>query len=445
MFLSKYSIESVNVRNEIHLALKKKKEFLAIYLEKTELKFGLELAISSLQHVTKRQTGEYWERVWKFLSNQPQIFDPEKSQGFFANINQKLVFTKNEPEVISEPDLKKTSAANFTKKFKPLRLIIGMVFFLSILTVIGFLFLSGKKPDSPTTTAIVNSNNDVKVSVKNLPDNEKAIKASEVSSTSNSNNKNKMRFSGDLLVAPFDEATAKAAQALLAKNLQKKVVEMDDFGNGVMHEMVLIPAGKFMMGESGKDHEVTLTKPFYFGKYEVTQEQWKAVMGYNPGYPIGLKIPVNNISWNDSQDFIVKLNAKTNGGYRLPTEAEWEYTCRAGTKTVYSCGNILTQRDANYGFGSKGNPKPVGEYSPNAFGLFDMHGNVWEWCADWMFDYPKVGVIDPTGPLKGDKRILRGGCFFESDIDPRSFNRYGHKPSHKMPGLGLRLLKSKLD
>ena len=209
----------------------------------------------------------------------------------------------------------------------------------------------------------------------------------------------------------------------------------EDLGQGVSLEMVLIPAGKFLMGSPKKEdvpweddetqHEVTLTKPFYMGKYEVKQEQWQAVMGNNPSLRKGAKLPVTDISWNDCKDFIKQLNAKTDGGYRLPTESEWEYACRAGTTTVYSFGDKITPKDANYNDSKIGKSIAVGRYKPNAFGLYDMHGNVWEWCEDWHGEYP-IAVTDPNGPATGTHRVLRGGSF-RSDalVNTRSSNRYG--------------------
>ena len=221
----------------------------------------------------------------------------------------------------------------------------------------------------------------------------------------------------------------------------------EDLGQGVSLEMLLIPAGTFMMGspesEKGRSdnetqHEVTLTKPFYMGKYEATQDQWEAVMGDNPSRNKGTKLPVTDVSWNACQEFIKKLNATTNGGYRLPTEAEWEYACRAGTTTAYSFGDSLTKVDANIKggiievyrrkslsmFGESfhetrrlvdaninASTKTVGSYKPNAFGLYDMHGNVWEWCEDRKADYPTGALTDPKGPAKGEYRVLRGGSF----------------------------------
>ena len=242
------------------------------------------------------------------------------------------------------------------------------------------------------------------------------------------------------LEAPFSAEAAKTAQKELAKSLSKPMEAKIDLGKGLKLEMVLIPAGKFMMGDLGKDHEVTLTKPFYMGKYEVTQDQWQAVMGSNPSSTKGTKLPVTNVSWNDCQDFIKKLNAKTNGGYRLPTEAEWEYACRAGSKTVYSFGDSIIKGDANYGPGGKS--VAVGSYKPNAFGLFDMHGNVWEWCEDWLGGYPEEAVTDPMGAVMGNFRVLRGGSFYAVALKVRSADRnaiYG-LPVFRDLYLGLRLV-----
>ena len=242
------------------------------------------------------------------------------------------------------------------------------------------------------------------------------------------------------LEAPFSAEAAKTAQKELAKSLSKPMEAKIDVGKGLKLEMVLIPAGKFMMGDLGKDHEVTLTKPFYMGKYEVTQDQWQAVMGSNPSSTKGTKLPVTNVSWNDCQDFIKKLNAKTNGGYRLPTEAEWEYACRAGSKTVYSFGDSIIKGDANYGPGGKS--VAVGSYKPNAFGLFDMHGNVWEWCEDWLGGYPEEAVTDPMGAVMGNFRVLRGGSFYAVALKVRSADRnaiYG-LPVFRDLYLGLRLV-----
>ena len=238
-----------------------------------------------------------------------------------------------------------------------------------------------------------------------------------------------------------------------SKALNKAWREEEDLGKSVKLEMVLVPAGKFVMGspkkEDGRDddeaqHEVTLTKSYYMGKYEVTQEQWKAVMGKNPSYSKNAKYPVTDVSWNDCQEFIKKLNAKTDGGYRLPTEAEWEYACRAGTSTAYSFGDEITPKDANLRYSEIGKPIEVGSYNPNAFGLYDMHGNVWEWCEDWKADYPKGAVIDPNGPAKREYRVLRGGSFNGYVSGARSSSRGYYSPTIRSYIVGFRLARTAL-
>src|SRR5262249_33232891 len=164
-------------------------------------------------------------------------------------------------------------------------------------------------------------------------------------------------------------------------------------------EFVAIPIGTFIMGsplaEHGRgsdeiQHQVTLTHQIYMGKYEVTQKQWETVMGSNPSShkKCGPNCPVENVTWYGVQNFLRRLSeASKNSRFRLPTEAEWEYACRAGTTSAYSTGDSLTVKQAC--FDSKNGPMPVGAYAPNPFGLFDMHGNVWEWCEDWYGPYEK--------------------------------------------------------
>jgi formylglycine-generating enzyme required for sulfatase activity/predicted DNA-binding WGR domain protein len=238
-----------------------------------------------------------------------------------------------------------------------------------------------------------------------------------------------------------------------SKALNKAWREEEDLGKGVKLEMVLIPAGKFVMGSPKKEkgryddemqHEVTLTKPFYMGKYEVTQEQWEGVTGKNPSYSKNAKNPVTDVSWDDCQEFIKKLNGITKGKYRLPTESEWEYACRAGTSAVYSFGDKITPKDAHYGDSKLGKPIEVGSYKPNAFGLYDMHGNVWEWCEDWKADYPKGAVIDPQGPAKGEDRVLRGGSYTREESIARSRNRHGSAPFIRDRSVGFRLARTAL-
>ena len=252
----------------------------------------------------------------------------------------------------------------------------------------------------------------------------------------------------NLLVASFTEAKAKEVQKLVAKSLQKEVEEKVDLGKGVKLDLVLIPAGKFVMGspesENGRKsdetrHEVTLTKPFYICKYETTQEQYESVMGSNPSSTKGAKLPVTNVSWEDCQEFVNKLNASTKGGYRLPTEAEWEFACRAATSMVYSYGDSLVKSDANIDVDSI---KAVGSYKANAFGLYDMHGNVWEWCEGWYGDYPVGEVTDPKGAAAGTHRVLRGGSFHDIVSAARSSNRNSDTPSNRFYSVGFRLART---
>lgn len=236
--------------------------------------------------------------------------------------------------------------------------------------------------------------------------------------------------------------------APLAQEAKHVKVEVFNLGGGVKLEMVLIPAGKFMMGSPKSEeprsreetqHEVTISKPFQMGKYEVTQEQWEIVMGGNPSSSKGIRLPVTNVSWNDCQDFIRKLNEKTGSGFRLPTEAEWEYSCRAGTTTAYSHGKSLFRDDANMDGTAT---KLVGSYKPNGFGLYDMHGNAWEWCNDWHGSYLLSGNTDPKGPPLGRNRILRGGHFGLGLEFGRSAERQGAAPTYKDGGIGFRLART---
>jgi formylglycine-generating enzyme required for sulfatase activity len=290
-------------------------------------------------------------------------------------------------------------------------------------------------------------------------------------------------------------------------------------------EMVLIPAGKFKMGTTeypncmyDRKHEVNLTKPFYMGKYEVTQELWKSIMGdnpveffyhrrevlkkirqnsnlaknvftaqenldirkakldfektkllllakknattaqekldilekldeitaelemYKPLPDIGKNFPVTGVSWDDCQKFIKKLNEKTKCGYRLPTEAEWEYACRAGTTTEYSFGNMVFSIDANFEKSKIFKPVVVGSYKANAFGLYDMHGNVLEWCEDWYGKYPiDDSVTDPKGPAMGEQRVLRGGYYGDC---AESYSRGGLSTDINYSNIGFRLVRN---
>jgi formylglycine-generating enzyme required for sulfatase activity len=229
-----------------------------------------------------------------------------------------------------------------------------------------------------------------------------------------------------------------------------------DLGGRVKMEFVLIPAGSFMMGdETGSPwekpvHEVTITKPFYLGKYEVTQEQWQAVMGSNPSKFKAPKNPVEQVNWQDCQGFLAKLNEKSRSGgakFGLPTEAQWEYACRAGTTTRYALGDEAKEL-GDYGWwywNSQWKTHPVGQKKPNAWGLYDMHGNVWEWCADWFDEdyYANSPAEDPTGPDSGESRVVRGGSFFIATSDAcRCAFRHHRPPDHRLDTKGFRVART---
>ncbi|MCC5877068.1 MAG: SUMF1/EgtB/PvdO family nonheme iron enzyme [Candidatus Sumerlaeia bacterium] len=238
--------------------------------------------------------------------------------------------------------------------------------------------------------------------------------------------------------------------------------------------MVRIPAGEFVMGSpddergrfsnEGPQTNVTLTQDFYMGKYPVTQTQWQALMGSNPSYFSNRLInPVEMVSWHDAQAFITALNAHISAtgqgpaAMRLPTEAEWEYAARGGTTTRFYFGDSLDCNDLHqdcaagsipgnrsdfmwWAGNSNGRTQPVGLMRPNAFGLHDMHGNVWEWCEDRYFDSLAGGsVTDPTGPSSGSYRVRRGGSWFHDAWDSRSANRTGSPPSSRGNTFGFRL------
>ena len=189
-------------------------------------------------------------------------------------------------------------------------------------------------------------------------------------------------------------------------------------------EMIWVEPGSFTMGQSdisnaSPEHNVTLTKGFYLGKYEVTQAQYEAVMTGNTdslsatpsNWPNNADRPVEKVSWDDIQKFLTRLNAQEAGNipagwaYVLPTEAQWEYACRAGTTTAYSWGVDINSSDANYN-SNIGQTADVGQYSANPWGFFDMHGNVWEWTADWYAAYSSGAQTDPEGPATGSTRVF---------------------------------------
>ncbi|MBP8132002.1 MAG: SUMF1/EgtB/PvdO family nonheme iron enzyme, partial [Candidatus Hydrogenedentes bacterium] len=236
-----------------------------------------------------------------------------------------------------------------------------------------------------------------------------------------------------------------------------------DLGNGVMLDLVWCPPGTFLMGSPESEperkpietqHQVTLTQGFWMGKYEVTQGQWERVMGTNPSLFKGdPRLPAEQVSWGDCQKFLAKLNGRVSGGgFRLPTEAQWEYACRAGTSTPFHFGETISTDQANYngnytyGNGRKGvwrqKTTVVGSFPSNAWGLHDMHGNIWEWCADWFGDYASGSVTDPAGAASGRDRVLRGGSWNSGPTCCRSASRDHYTPGARLNYGGFRVVRT---
>ena len=237
-------------------------------------------------------------------------------------------------------------------------------------------------------------------------------------------------------------------------------------------EMIWVNPGSFLMGSPGSEadrgddetrHRVELTEGYWLGKYEVTQSQWQSVMGSSPSKFSGGRKPVEQVSWEDCVSFCQRLTERERQAgrllagyeYGLPTEAQWEYACRAGTTTATAFGNSLSSRQANffgdspYGGASKGpylkRTSDVGSYQPNGWGFYDMHGNVYEWCHDWYGSYGG-DVSDPTGPPSGSYRVLRGGSWSNNGRYCRSALRFRSSPSDRHSRLGFRVsLRSKLE
>ncbi|MDD3579448.1 MAG: formylglycine-generating enzyme family protein [Desulfobacca sp.] len=238
---------------------------------------------------------------------------------------------------------------------------------------------------------------------------------------------------------------------------------LETLTNSLNMTFVRIPAGSFLMGspetETGRSsdetqHEVTISQDLYFQVTPVTQGQWQALMGHIPSRMLktGADLPVEGVNWNDCQEFIRKLLALQEGIYRLPTEAEWEYACRAGSPTALANGDLITlfceldpalDEIGWYCGNSNRSLQPVAQKRPNAWGLYDMHGNVAEWCQDWYSSYPETAQTDPAGPLSGPGRVVRGGSWFSSAKKCRCAARF-YAPPHsrnRFPISGFRLVR----
>lgn len=250
-----------------------------------------------------------------------------------------------------------------------------------------------------------------------------------------------------------------AASNLCGQEVEKEIT------NSIGMKLVLIPKGTFQMGSPESEeghrknevqHDVVISKDYYLGTFEVTQAQYEKVMGGNPSGFQGDKVkgdssshPVEQVSWEDAVEFCKKLSdfpveKKAGRVYRLPTEAEWEYACRAGINTAFSFGDEPGSLGASAWFTSNSGDQthPVGEKKPNAWGLYDMHGNVWEWCSDWSIEFPRGAVSDPAGAGKGSDRVSRGGGWGSGALQCRSAIRGDSAPSRRSDYLGFRVVLS---
>ena len=267
------------------------------------------------------------------------------------------------------------------------------------------------------------------------------------------------------LTYSVSDGASNEANATRTVNVGQASTHNADLNASVQLQMLWVEPGTFTMGspttEAGRqsdredEHNVTLTKGFYLGKYEVTQAQYQAVMTGNTDslsatpsqWPNNPNRPVEKVSWADAQIFLTRLNAQqsanipTGWAYVLPTESQWEYACRAGTTTMYSWGNDINATRANYSVSGLSQTRDVGYYAANPLGFFDMHGNVWEWTADWyQAAYPTGNpVVDPTGPASGSFRVTRGGAWSSDGSGLRSAKRHNSAPSNRYDYLGFRV------
>lgn len=277
-----------------------------------------------------------------------------------------------------------------------------------------------------------------------------------------------MLASGELSTFNFQVVTVNRRGKIIKTEPKQATYFVEDLGNGVTLDMVAIPGGKFMMGSpegEGRDnekpqHKVTVP-PFFMGKYQVTQAQWRVVAALpkikdnlksNPSSSKGDNLPVEQVSWDDAVEFCARISKATGKQYRLPSETEWEYACRAGTTTPFHFGETITSKLANYQASSTFADEPkgtyrekttaVGSFPPNAFGLYDMHGNLWEWCADdWHKNYINAPTDGSAWISQSKNFVLRGGSWINYPRNCRSAYRdyYGNRDSRSYD-IGFRIV-----
>jgi formylglycine-generating enzyme required for sulfatase activity len=379
------------------------------------------------------------------VSEATQLADPFANHNFEPNFSNPKVYCEENTRIY----IPRINA------FKAKQAITICIVSISILLVVSFLYLAGKARQveivrqAEVARLAAEAETARQAEVARLAAEAEAARQAEVA-----------RLAAEAEAARQAETARQAAETLRIDKLMEGKAPFTIQGIGI--EMLPVRPGEFLMGSpsSEKDrasdelqHRVKLTQPFWFGKYEVTQGQWEAVMRNNPSHFKGEDLPVERVSWEDAMEFCRKLNQLDGNRprgyvYSLPTEAQWEYVCRAGTTTATAFGNSLSSREANfngnfpYGGAAKGpdlnKTAPVGSYRPNAWGFYDLHGNVWEWCADWRGEYPSGSEADPPGPSTGSNRVLRGGGWFSYGRYCRSAYRLWDDPGNRHGTLGFR-------
>jgi len=415
--------------------------------------------------------------------------------------------------------LTKRIVVRWAGKLEPTeRLLLGVCVFAAVFFVVAGLSIAGAYVYRQFAREVVSAISQTTDAIEDIRNRDGTSRETEVSSESpGADTKSPFDAKGKkpspLAIAPFDADQAKRHQRAWADYLGVPVEEHVDLGDGVKLAMVLIPPGEFLMGsaESAESlarqfdakpewfegehpcHRVRITRSFYLGTHEVTVGEFREFVeaqGYqteaerdvqgacgwdesvrkftrnasyswrNAGFPQDERHPVVNVSWNDAVAFCEWLSRKHNRTYRLPTEAEWEYACRAGTTTRYGCGDDSEglARVGNVADASAKAKYPdwhraiesrdgyvytaaVGRFQPNGFGLFDMHGNVWEWCADWFSEsfYAVSPLDDPKGPASGSTRVRRGGSWYDIAWNCWSAQRGGNTPEFRGGNLGFRV------
>ena len=259
------------------------------------------------------------------------------------------------------------------------------------------------------------------------------------------------QVAGGVIHRPSNKQSVKMTNPSSKNNNKNQSQRNKQIIQRLVNNMILVEGGSFMMGKTKEQdshviedrtpiHQVSLSS-FYIAKYEITQEEWQAVMGSNPSTHKGDRMPVENVNWYDCQLFINKLNKLTGKKFRLPTEAEWEYAARGGIKskgTKYAGSNNAS--DVSWNCNNCKGTNTVGQKIPNELGLYDMSGNVWEWCNDWYGEYIEEHQTNPQGPESGTDKVCRGGCWLYGDFQCLVSCRSRYYPNN--PGyshLGLRL------